>query len=159
LDIRKEDMTEDTINNEYSTDTSTENAKSSTSDNHEHNTGKADLAHELTRILSEGVAKAKVAYDNAGGIDGISQNTVKKAAEFGANAKVVSENIAESDAFKNAVEAVRVWASKMAETDAVKNLQNKAFALKDVAVSSYVDTYESKKRNSETEQKDGTSTE
>jgi CRISPR/Cas system CMR subunit Cmr6 (Cas7 group RAMP superfamily) len=99
-----------------------------------------------TQLIAEqtaaAAAQAKAAFENAGGIEGISQSAVEGAAKLSANAKTFQEQVANSNTFKTAVGTAKSGASKVASTDFFKNLSDHAAKLKATAEETYKATYE-----------------
>jgi hypothetical protein len=103
------------------------------------------VLQSVAQLLGEGAAKAKAAYDEAGGIVGISEKAAKKAAELSASAKVVYEDFASSDAGKLASSSVQNSAQKLSKTKMFQNAKEHALKLKDIATETFDATYEAKR--------------
>jgi hypothetical protein len=103
---------------------------------------------KVKKNIDDAITKLKAAYTEAGGAQGISETTVKAAAELGASAKVLYENIANSQGTKAAVakvqETAKSAAAKVQETKAFNAAKDEASRLKDVASAAYTEKYASK---------------
>jgi hypothetical protein len=99
----------------------------------------------VAQLLGEGAAKAKAAYEEAGGIVGISEKATKRAAELSASAKVVYEDFASSDAGKFASSGVQTSAEKISSTKVFQNAKEHALKLKEIAAETFDATYEAKR--------------
>ncbi|MDR2083313.1 MAG: hypothetical protein LBP35_06980 [Candidatus Ancillula trichonymphae] len=102
------------------------------------------VLQKTAELLGEGVAKMKLAYDEAGGITGISENATKKAAELSASAKIVYEDIVHSSAGQLASQGVQNSAGKISNTKVFQNARNHALKLKNIATETFEATYEAK---------------
>ncbi|MDR1861618.1 MAG: hypothetical protein LBQ41_01150 [Candidatus Ancillula sp.] len=107
------------------------------------------VATQVTEILGQSAAKVKAAYDEAGGYDGISEKTVSNVAKLGASVKVVSEQVADSDAFKQAVKSAKEGAVKLQETNFFAKLKAEAERLKTIATETYTQAYDEHKKGTD----------
>ncbi|MDR1447443.1 MAG: hypothetical protein LBI63_00555 [Candidatus Ancillula sp.] len=103
------------------------------------------ILNNITELLAEAAAKTKVAYEEAGGITGISEKATKKAAELSASAKITYEDVVNSGAGQFAQSSVQSSAEKLSSTKVFQNAKDHALKLKDIAAETFEATYEAKR--------------